>query len=330
MNMSFKKFLKENSFFIVSVLVITLLFYIKLPYYVNAPGGIININNRIVYEDKKEFNGSLNMLYVKEYEASIPTYLMSYILSDWDLESINESRISNETTSEIEYRNKIMLENSSNNAKLVAYKEAGKEIEVLSKKTVVIGTILDNGLKIGDEILEVENQKVEDVNTIKNIIVKASVGDTLNFKIKRNSKEKSIDVLIREQDNDKVIGVVIVTNYEYKTTPELKLKFKKSESGASGGMMMALSIYCALSDKDLIKGRNIAGTGTIDEDGTVGEIDGIKYKVIGAYRNGMDVILVPSDNYKEAIQVVKKKKYDIEIVEVKTLRDAINYLEKTK
>ena len=32
---------------------------------------------------------------------------------------------------------------------------------------------------------------------------------------------------------------------------------------------MALSIYNAISDEDIIKGRNIAGTGTIDIDGNV-------------------------------------------------------------
>ncbi len=42
--------------------------------------------------------------------------------------------------------------------------------------------------------------------------------------------------------------------------------------------MLTLTIYNAISGEDLIKGRNIAGTGTINLDGTVGEIDGVKYK----------------------------------------------------
>ena len=116
-----RKIIKENLFFVISVIVILLLFNIKLPYYVDAPGGTININNRIEYTGKKTNKGSLNMLYVTEYVASIPTYLLSYIIKDWDLESIEESRISNETPKEIEYRNKIMLENSINTAKYAAY-----------------------------------------------------------------------------------------------------------------------------------------------------------------------------------------------------------------
>lgn len=90
--------------------------------------------------------------------------------------------------------------------------------------------------------------------------------------------------------------------------------------------MMSLSIYSAISGEDILKGRNIAGTGTIDMEGNVGEIGGIKYKVMGAVKNKMDIILVPSANYKEAMKVKKEKKYKIKIVEVKTFQDAIKYL----
>lgn len=89
---------------------------------------------------------------------------------------------------------------------------------------------------------------------------------------------------------------------------------------------MSLSIYSAISGEDILKGRNIAGTGTIDIEGNVGEIGGIKYKVMGAVKNKMDIILVPSANYKEAMKVKKEKNYKIKIIEVKTFQDAIKYL----
>ena len=127
-----------------------------------------------------------------------------------------------------------------------------------------------------------------------------------------------------------MIGVVIVTNFDYETNPDIEIKFKSSESGSSGGFMMALSIYTKISDNDIVKGRKIAGTGTIEADGTVGEIDGIKYKIMGASKNKIDIVLVPSANYKEAIEVKEKYNYDIEIVKIDTFSDAIKYLESTK
>lgn len=76
--------------------------------------------------------------------------------------------------------------------------------------------------------------------------------------------------------------MVVVTDYDYDLDPAITLKFKQSESGSSGGMMLTLSIYENITSEDLIKGKSIAGTGTIEKDGTIGEIGGVKYKIIGA------------------------------------------------
>ena len=65
---------------------------------------------------------------------------------------------------------------------------------------------------------------------------------------------------------------------------------------------------------------------TFAADGNVGEIDGVKYKIAGAVKNNMDVVLVSPYNYDEAIKVVNENKYDIEIIKVSTLKEAINYL----
>lgn len=325
-----KNFLKENRFYLITIIVAILLFNIKLPYYINAPGGTIDIGDRIEYKEAKEYDGSLNMLYVTEYVATIPTYLLSHVFRDWEVEDISNSQISDETPEEINTRNKIMLENSINNAKYVAYKEASRKIEVKAKKNIILGTTIENGLLIGDEILEFDHQEITDLEFFKKMIENHQVGDKVLIKIKRKKEEKEIEVEIKETDGKKALGVVIVTNYELETDPEIELKFKESESGSSGGLMMALSIYSAISGEDILKGRNIAGTGTIDMDGNVGEIAGVKYKVMGAAKNKMDIVLVPSENYEEALKVKKEKKYDLEIVEVKTFKDAIEYLKNSK
>ena len=120
----------------------------------------------------------------------------------------------------------------------------------------------------------------------------------------------------------------MVTNYDYNIEPKIKLDFKPSESGSSGGLMMSLCIYNAISGEDILKGRKVAGTGTIDLNGTVGEISGIKYKIIGAHRNHMDIVLVPKDNYQEAITVAKERNYKMKIIKVNTIKEAIEYLKK--
>lgn len=323
--MKFKQFIKENYKFLLLILLIVLFFNVKVPYYIMAPGGTINITDRVEMEGYKNKDGSLNMLYVSEYEGTPATLLVAKLKS-WDIEKNEERQISDESISDIEKRNKIMRDNSLDIATMVAYKAADKEITIKDKKNVVIGVTKDNGLEVGDVILKTDGQECDDIKEIKKIISSKEVGDTITFKVLRNNKEEEIKSKILLEDNTKVIGVVIITEYDYDIDPEINVKFKKTESGASGGLMLTLTIYNAISDEDIIKGRNIAGTGTISPDGTVGEIDGIKYKIMGAAQDKMDIVFVPSANYDEAIKTKEKYNYDINIIKVDTFDEAVEYL----
>lgn len=323
--MKFKQFMKENYKFLLLILFVVLFFNIKLPYYIMAPGGIINITDRVEMEGYKSSDGSLNMLYVSEYEGT-PAALLLAKLRTWDIEKNEDRQIADESAKEIEKRNKIMRDNSLDIATMVAYTEAGKEITINSKKNIVIAVTSSNGLKVGDIILETDGRKCDDIKEIKKIITSKEVGDTITFKVLRDYKEEIIKSRVLLENNTKVIGVVIITEYDYDIDPEINIKFKNSESGASGGLMLTLTIYNAISNEDIIKGRNIAGTGTISSDGSVGEIDGIKYKIMGAAQNNMDIAFVPSANYDEAIQTKEKYNYDIEIVRVDTFKEAVEYL----
>lgn len=323
--MKFKKIIKENIIFILFIIFIIVIFDVKLPYYVMAPGGSINITDRVKMDGYKKREGSLNMLYVSEYEAT-PWMLFYSKLRGYDINNNKERTISNESVRDVQTRNKIMRDNSLDIATLVAYTEANKKIEIKSKINNVIAVTRDNGLKVGDIILEVDNKKCEDINEIRKIILAKNAGDFIKFKVKRNNKIINVKSKIYLEDNVKVVGVVIITEYDYDIEPSIDIKFKNSESGSSGGLMLTLTIYNAISDEDIIKGRNIAGTGTISSDGTVGEIDGVKYKIMGANRDNMDIVFVPSANYKEAIETKDKYNYKMDIIKVDTFKEAVEYL----
>ena len=321
-----KKILKENYKFIIVLTILVLLMYIRLPYYAMAPGGTIDITDRVIMDNyASENKGSINMLYVSEYEITPLTYVIAK-LSSWQIEKEQTRKISNETIEEINERDKIMRDNSLDIATMVAYQNASKKIEIKDKKNIIIATTRDNGLKIGDIITKVDNIKCNDIKEIQNIISKKAIGDEIKFTIIRNNKEKEITTKVSKEGNTKAVGVIIVTEYEYDTDPQIDIKFKNTERGASGGLMLTLTIYNAISDEDIIKGRNIAGTGTISADGSVGEIDGIKYKIMGAAKNKMDIVFVPSANYEEAIKTKEKYNYKLNIIKVDNFSEAIKYL----
>ena len=306
------------------MIILIIVVNVELPYYIEAPGGTINLTERID-ENYNKKNGSLNMLYVTEYKGNIVTVLLSKIIKTWDLYEISNQQVSDEDAKDIYIRNKVMLENSIQNATLVAYKEANKKIEIKETKNIVIATTKDNGIEIGDEIIEVDNTPVIDITTIKKYLETKKENDIVKIKIKRNGKTKEIPITL---DKTKVIGIAMITNYEYETEDELNINFKNGEGGSSGGLVLALGIYSEITGIDLLKGRNVAGTGTIDALGNVGEIDGVKYKIAGAVKNKMDVILVSPYNYEEAKKVIKENKYKIELVKVSTFKEAIEYLTK--
>lgn len=321
-----KDFFKENIKFFIFLIIFMVVINIPLPYYILAPGGVIDIRDRIKIENKNETEGTLNLLYVTEYEANVGMMVMSYILKDWDTEKVEEVQLSNESMEEIAIRNKVMLENSMQNAILVAYNKSGNTVNIKGQENIVIATTSDNGIKVGDKILRANGIDIDNVETLREVIAKTDIGETIVLDVIREDKEEQINVKVTGNDETKAVGVVVLTNYIYDVDPELELSFKASEGGASGGLMIALNIYNSLTSEDITKGRRIAGTGTIDALGNVGAIDGVKYKIIGAHKNKMEIVFVPKDNYEEAIKVKEEYNYDMEIISVDTFDDALNYL----
>ena len=123
-----------------------------------------------------------------------------------------------------------------------------------------------------------------------------------------------------------VIFTLSLTEYLFKIT----YNFKKRETGPSGGLTIALDIYNHLVEEDITKGYKIVGTGTIDKNGLVGEIGGVKYKLQGAVKDNADIFIVPKENYEEAITEKNKHNYKINIISVSTFDEAIEKLKNLK
>ena len=317
-----KNKLKEYKHLGLLIILYLLFFIIKLPYNIELPGGILNIDSKIESDIKVKTSGTLNMAYVSEIRATIPTYLISKLNNNWDLIKMEESISSNETIEEANYRNTMLLKEANDIATIVAYEKAGKKIEIKNEKMYItsINPNAQTDLKIKDQILKVDHKKINNLEEIATIINNHNVNDTILVETDNGVKKSKII----EIDGKKVIGVLITYDYDFDN--EIKFKFTDKESGPSGGMMMTLAIYNYLTNDSLTKNRKIVGTGTIDINGNVGEISGIKYKLKGAIKNKADIFIVSEENYDEAIKLKEKNKYNIKIISVKTIDEAIKYL----
>lgn len=318
-----KEFFKNNIKYILILVIVGIIANYPLPYYIEAPGGTIDITNRIDIDGGYVSKGSLNLLYVTEYRGNVMTYLMGLVLPSFDIEKQEERQISNESAQDIYIRNRVMLENSIDNATILAYRYANKTVNITGYNNVILANYNDNDLKIGDNIISIDDVKVSNLIDIKNELDKKEANQTITISVMRDNKEHSFKIKL---DDEKKLGIIVQTDYEYELDPEINIKFKTSESGSSGGLMLALSIYNAITSEDITHGFKVAGTGTIDIEGNVGEIGGVKYKIMGAVRNKMDLVFVPAANYDEAIKVKKEHNYDIDIIKVNTFEEALNYL----
>ena len=322
--------IKGNIVFIVLILLLLAINFIKIPYQVEMPGGVINLSDRIKVDGKElDVKGSYNMAYVEVAQGSIVYYLLAHIFPDWEIVKTSEVvYASSESIEDANKRDVIMMEQSKDMA-IIAALEAAKvpyEITKTQNKVVYVDEKANTGIKIGDSIVEVDGVKVDSIENASNEIQKKEVGQKISIKVVRDGKEIETIGELFEQNGPK-IGIAAVDTYDIECDKKISIASNESESGPSGGMMMALMIYSGVTNKDLTKGRKIVGTGTITKEGNVGDIGGVKFKVMGAAKAKADVFLVPEGNYEEAMEVAKKKKYKIEIVKVSTLQDAIDYLE---
>lgn len=323
-----KKFIKENYKSLIVLIVIFLLFTIELPYSIYTPGGAVNLNERVKIDTDNEVDGSFNMAYVSMVKGSVPFLLLSKVFPDWDIVKKSDITIENETMDELLERERLYLQESIDSAIINAYQKAGKPIKITSYNNTISYLTKESktNLKIGDKILSVDNIEITSLSDLQEYIVSLEANQKVSLRVKRNDKEIDAYATTYKIDNSTKIGVSFITTYDYETTPDVTVKSKSSEAGSSGGLMMSLTIYNKLTKEDITSGKKIVGTGTIDINGNVGEIGGVKYKLIGAVKNKADIFICPKENYEEALEVAKDKKYDIKIISASTFDEVIERL----
>lgn len=117
-------------------------------------------------------------------------------------------------------------------------------------------------------------------------------------------------------------------NYLDLSGKNIKVTLKLADvGGPSAGLLFSLGIVDKLhgdgNGGDLTGGRVIAGTGTIDADGTVGAVGGVSLKTQAAKRDGATVFLVPEDECGDAKAELPK---GLRLIPVTTLKGAVSSL----
>ena len=319
-------YIKENFKFLLTLIILFFICTFELPYYIDTPGGLIDIATRVNIDNSQRSEGSLNLAYVTEFRATLPTLLIASINKDWDILKKEEIVANNETLEEIDYRNHLLLEESKDNATIIGFKKANQYYQITNRKVNIVYLYeeADTNLKIGDQIIKINNTKINSKKDVFDIIQNSK--KQLEITVLHDNKQHIRYANKINIGSKELLGIILCETKDIDTNNKINFNFHPSESGPSGGFMMALSIYNYLTEEDITNGLKIVGTGTIDEMGNIGSIGGISYKIKAAVKKDADIFFAPSENFKEAQETVLNNQLNIKLIEVKHIDEAIEYL----
>jgi len=184
-------------------------------------------------------------------------------------------------------------------------------------------------LKIGDVITDIDGKKINQIEEIRTSYTNKSIGDPLLITVERKDKNGKVAsvttrvILVENLDIEEkerpAIGILVGTSARFPIDVDFNLP---GVGGPSAGLIFAVGIVEKLTEEDLVRGRKIAGTGTISASGKVGGIGGIEEKMVGASRIGATIFIAPRENCPDIEHVPK----GLKVIPVSTLSEAIEAL----
>jgi PDZ domain-containing protein len=286
---------------------------------------LIRINGRETYPDKGHLDlVTVSVLGGPRQRLDLVTALRGWL--DDTIAVVPETTVypEGETAKEAERVSNAEMTQSQQDATTAALRQLGIPVNT---STVVVGFSPDSPSKgrltKGDEIVSVDGKSVNGAASLQRLVRAVKPGHKVHLVVRRDGAARSATVTTAAgPDGGKtVIGVRIRDQVSYPFTVDISLE---DVGGPSAGMMFALGVIDKLTPGSLTGGRFIAGTGTINDAGSVGAIGGITQKMIGAKRSGATAFLAPAGNCAQA----KATRPDgLRLVKVTNLEGAVTALD---
>lgn len=322
-----------------------LLFFVPIPYYVERPGSAVVINDKVEIDGQVDESDSVYMLTTVEIFKATPfTSLFQFLPYH---SGVSQNDLLGNYENYDEYRNlqRYYMDYSTHTAKAAAFNEAGFPYEIDYEGVYVMSVSPESNffdeLEMGDSISAIDGESFENTDEFIDYIADQAVGDTVTLSVENGgeSSEVSGELILIEETGNPGIGITLVTQSTVTTMPEVTID-AGNIGGPSAGLMFSLQVYKMLVE-DFDNDIEVAGTGTIAENGDVGRIGGIDKKIVAADKEGASVFFAPDDdidsqtlennpelrtNYEVARETAEAINSDMEIVPVKHIQDAIDYL----
>lgn len=331
----------------VLLIAIFLSFY-PLNYYIMQPGHAYDANDFITVKNGDEDEGEFHFMTVSIGKATPVTYIVAKLSKYKEILKREEVRQEGESDEEYRIRQLKLMSDSQFNALYVAFTRASLPYTITYKGVYIVniveGSAADGILKPGDIVTALDGEPVVRRDDLLKGLQNKGQGDQIQLEVKRDDEILTKQLALKEIPKSKGrigLGISYSESKLIKTNPEVDVD-TEDIGGPSAGLMFTLEILNQLLDEDITKGYKIAGTGEMLEDGTVGRIGGVEKKVVAAHKEGMAIFFAPDDeitdemrqnnssirsNYDAAVETAKELGTTMKIVPVKTIDDALEYLE---
>ena len=302
----------------------------KTDYYFMAPGPPYQWDIEIEGANAYDYQGNLYQLTVRRDEANYFTYIWAKVDNSVDLysrEVILPKGVTPQELSEISMQN---MKTSENVAIAVALNFLDYEIQTQGDGVLVVG-VMDDSPVAGkllkeDLIISINNEVINSTTEFIALLRTYEIGDMVSIGLIRKDNEVSIETKLIEHidyENEPMVGFLASTPNERFVFPISVDIDTGNVGGPSAGLMMALNVYNSLTEFDITKGLKVAGTGTIEIDGSVGPVGGVKQKVIAAKNAGSSLILVPIANFDDVKSYIDE---GTNIVAVESFNEALDVI----
>ncbi|WP_127793862.1 PDZ domain-containing protein [Agromyces sp. LHK192] len=300
----------------IAVVIAVVFAFLPSPYVIEQPGPVYDTLGTAEHDgeevplieipDAETFptGGELNLLTVSVVGRPGATPSWLEVLGAWfdrtrsaiPVEEIYPPGISQEDR---DAQNSAAMVDSQQDAIAAALVELGYDFP---REVTVAGILEDSPaegvLEDDDVIVAVDGAPVHSIDALRTAIAEHGTETPAALTVMRGDTELEVEATPVERDGAVVLGIGVRMHYEFPIEVTLQLD---EVGGPSAGMMFALGITDQLTPGEMTGGEIFAGTGTIDSDGTVGPIGGIRQKLWGAEGAGAEWFLAPSANCAEVV-----------------------------
>jgi PDZ domain-containing protein len=186
----------------------------------------------------------------------------------------------------------------------------------------------DAVLNPGDKLVKVDGVSLSVVDDLTPILAKHKPGDTVKVDYERDGKPGSgtIKLIASPSEPDRtIIGFLPSDTTTVSLPKDIKVNIDtESIGGPSAGLAFTLTLIDQLSAGDLMGGKRVAVTGTINIHAEVGAIGGLSSKASAVLQSGAKFFLVPTSQGEADIAKARAVVGNsVEIIPVATMEEAL-------